>query len=203
MNTALRKRRTQKDWGELSAELRALPNDQWRKFALELVTGPPGHGRYARAARAAGFAKNSTPGNLAKLAWRMAHDIRVQAAVATEARNYLRGSNPEAVGALLNMIRDPKHRGHERSVLAVIDRVDPVVGRQQIEVTHRLIDPDLVALEELRALRYLATPREKLLALFGHNGLDRIEALEAADISRRADSAKVIEGKVVEMENAR
>jgi hypothetical protein len=49
-------------------------------------------------------------------------------------------------------------------------------------------------------LRHLGTPREKLLTLFGHNGLDRIEALEAADISRRADSAKVVEGKVVEAE---
>jgi len=48
-----------------------------------------------------------------------------------------------------------------------------------------LSTPDQEALEELRALRQLGTPREKLLTLFGHNGLDRIEALEAADTSRR------------------
>jgi hypothetical protein len=36
-----------------------------------------------------------------------------------------------------------------------------------------------------------------LLELFGPNGLDRLEALEA----RRADKAKVIEGKVVEVSN--
>ena len=42
------------DWGQLGPAMRALPNDQWRTFCHELVTGKPGHGRYARAARAAG-----------------------------------------------------------------------------------------------------------------------------------------------------
>jgi hypothetical protein len=92
-----------------------------------------------------------------------------------------------------------------RAVDAVLSRADPIEShsRHNIEVLHRTIDPDREALEELRALRHLGTPREKLLTLFGHNGLDRIEALEAADTSRRADSAKVIEGKTIEMEAAR
>jgi hypothetical protein len=52
-------------------------------------------------------------------------------------------------------------------------------------------------LEELRALRQLGTAREKLVELFGGNGLARLEALEAADIERRASKAKVVEGEVV------
>jgi hypothetical protein len=186
------------EWGQLSAEMRALPNDAWRRFALDLVTGPPEHGRYARAARAAGFGKNSTPTNLAKIAWRMAHDDRCIAAVAAESRRLLRSGHPEAVNALLAMIRDPTHRGHERAVLAIIDRTDPIVGRQQIEVTHKILDPDQEALEELQALRQLGTSREKLLELFGGNGLARLERLEAADLSRRAASAKMIDGEVIE-----
>src|SRR5260370_39520159 len=83
-------------------------------------------------------------------------------------------------------------------VEAVLSRSDRIESHSHIEVLHRTIVPDREALEELRALRHLGTPREKLLDLFGHNGLDRIEALEAADTSRRADSPKVIEGKVVE-----
>jgi hypothetical protein len=92
-----------------------------------------------------------------------------------------------------------------RACDAVLSRADAIEShsRHNIEVLHRTIDPDREALEELRALRHLGTSREKLLALFGFNGLDRIEALEAADTSRRADSARVIEGKVVEMEDAR
>lgn len=180
------------DWGQLSAEMRALPNDEWRRFALELVTGPPGHGRYANAARAAGFGKKSTPTNLAKIAWRMAHDDRVIAAVASESRRLLRGGHPEAVNALMAMIRNPEHRSHHNAVLAIIDRTDPVVGRQQIDVTHRIIDPDQEALEELQALRQIGATREKLLELFGGNGLARLEKLEASDMARRAAEAKVI-----------
>jgi hypothetical protein len=100
------------------------------------------------------------------------------------------------------IIRDPKHRDHGRAVLSLLDRVDPVINKQDISVSHRIIDPDQEALEEYRAMLELGTPREKLLTLFGHNGLDRIEALAAADISRRAEAAKVIEGKAAMMQAA-
>jgi hypothetical protein len=194
MMDAPRKRRTQEDWGQLSAELKALPNEAWRIFCLELVTGPQKHGRYARAARAAGLGKNSTPANLSKLAWKIAHDDRMISAVAAESRKYLRGSHPEAVTALQAMIRDPKHRDHGRAVLSLLDRVDPVVSKQNIEVTHKILDPDQEALEELLALRQLGTSREKLIELFGGNGLARLERLEAAELARRSEVARVING---------
>jgi hypothetical protein len=135
----------------------------------------------------------------------MSRDERLIAAVAEESKKVIRLGHPEAVAAVLALVRNSKHRDHMRAVDAVLSRADPIEShsRHAVEVLHRTIDPDREALEELRALRHLGTPREKLLALFGHNGLDRIEALEAADTSRRADSAKVIEGKVVEMKDAR
>jgi len=204
MSSALRKRRTAKDWGQLGDAMRALPNNQWRDMVYHLVNQKPGHGALTRACRAAGFGKNSSPTNLAKLAWRMSRDERLIAAVAEESKKVIRLGHPEAVTAVLNLVRNPKHRDHMRAVDAVLSRADPIEShsRHNIEVLHRTIDPDQEALEELRALRQLGTPREKLLTLFGHNGLDRIEALEAADTSRRADSAKVIEGKVVQMERS-
>jgi hypothetical protein len=202
--TVSRKRRTPKDWGQLGPAMQNLPNNLWRSFVDHLVTQKPGHGALTRACRAAGFGKNSTPTNLAKLAWRMSRDERFIAAVAEQSRKVLRIGHPEAVAAVLALVRNSKHRDHMRAVDAVLSRADPIEShsRHNIEVLHRTIDPDREALEELRALRHLGTPREKLLTLFGHNGLDRIEALEAADTSRRADSAKVIEGKVVELEAA-
>jgi hypothetical protein len=201
MTAALRKRQ---DWGQLGPAMQALPNEKWRAFCYHMTTLKPGHGLLTRACRAAGFGKNSTPTNLAKLAWRLSHDERVIAAVAEESKKVIRLGHPEAAAAVLNLIRNPRHRDHMRAVDAVLSRADPIEShsRHNIEVLHRTIDPDREALEELRALRHLGTPRETLLRLFGHNGLDRIEALEAADTSRRADSAKVVEGKVVEMEAA-
>jgi hypothetical protein len=196
---------TPKGWGQLGSAMAALPNQKWRDFCYHLVIQKPGHGALTRAARLAGFGENSTPANLAKLAWHMSRDERLIAAVAEQSKKVIKLGHPEAVAAVLKLVRSPNHRDHMRAVDAVLSRADPIEShsRHNIEVLHRTIDPDREALEELRALRHLGTPREKLLTLFGHNGLDRIEALEAADISRRAASAKVVEGKVVEMEAAK
>jgi hypothetical protein len=145
------------------------------------------------------LARARTPANQAKIAWRLAHDDRMIAAIAEMSRQYLRGAHPEAVSALHNMIRDSSHRDHGRAVLALLDRVDPIVSKQNIEVTHRVIDPDEEALEELRALRQLGVSREKMVETFGGNGLARLERLEAADTARRANDAKIIDGEVIEV----
>ncbi len=198
MSSAVRKRskdmQRQADWGQLGPAMRALPNDQWRAFCFELVTGPGGHGKYVAACRAAGLCKDSTPAIQGKFAWKLAHDARMIEAIAEEARKHLRGAHPEAVNALHNMVRDSRHRDHGRAVLAILDRVDPIVSKQNIEVTHRVIDPDEEALEELRALRQLGVSREKMVETFGENALPRLERLEAADNARRAEQAKVIGG---------
>ena len=68
----------------------------------------------------------------------------------------------------------------------MLSRADPVETRHRMDVVHTTVDPDQEALEELRALRQLGTPREKLISLFGHNGLDRIEALDRAENDSRA-----------------
>jgi hypothetical protein len=157
------KRRARKEWGELGEEMRALPNDKWRDYVYHLVTqSPVGRGSLTRACRAAGFGKKSSPTNLAKLAWRMAQDVRLIAAVAAESKKVLRIGHPEAVAATLALVRNPKHPMHFRAVDAILSRSDPIEShsRHNIEVLHRTIDPDREALEELRALRHLGTSRE-------------------------------------------
>jgi hypothetical protein len=186
------------DWGQLGPAMKALPNDEWRAFAEHYVTQRPGHGALTTAARLAGFGKNSTPTNLAKIAWRMSRDERMIAAIAELSRAIIRVGAPQAANALINLIHDPTHKDHARALEMVLSRSDPVETRHRMDVIHKTVDPDQEALEELRALRQLGTPREKLLALFGHNGLDRIEALDRADAARRADNARVIEGEVIE-----
>ncbi|OAF17849.1 hypothetical protein AXW67_06935 [Bradyrhizobium neotropicale] len=177
--------------------MRALPNDMWRAFCLALVTGPGGHGKYTAAARAAGFGQGSTPANLGKLAWQLAHDDRMVAAIAAEARRFMRAGHAEAVNALYTIAGDAKHKDQMRAISEILSRTDPVVTKQDISVTHKVIDPDQEALEELRALRQIGATREKLVELFGQNGLSRLEKLEAAENARRAAEAKIIEGEVV------
>ena len=132
----------------------------------------------------------------------MSCDPKILAAIAEESRKVIRVGHPEAVAALFSVIRDPQHRNHTRAVAAVIDRCDPIETKHSIDVTHRTIDPDREALEELKALRRLGTGRDKLLEIYGPNGLDRIEALEAIENAQRASAAKIIDGKAIEQKEA-
>jgi hypothetical protein len=96
--------------------------------------------------------------------------------------------------------RLPEHKDHARFVAMALDRADPIETKHSMEVVHKVVDPDTEALEELRALRQLGTPREKMIEIYGGNGLARLEALEAADTAQRAQNAKVIDGEAVEIE---
>jgi hypothetical protein len=195
--TGNRRRRIADEWGALSDELRQLPNPKWRAFVEYFLLEEPGYGAQAAAARKAGFGRaNSSALTMTQIASRLMRDPRMVAALAAESKKLLRAGAPEAVKALMNLVRDPTHRDHGRAVGLVLARTDPETTRHDVSVIHRIIDPDTEALEELRALRHLGTPRHKLLELFGGNGLARLEQLEAADNARRADAAKVIDGAV-------
>jgi hypothetical protein len=191
-------RPAKQDWGQMSPEMRALPNDQWRMFCHALVTGPGGHGKYVAALRAAGLAEGSTPSIQGKHAWQLAHDERMVAAIAAESRRYLRAGHAQAVNALYAIAENSEHKDQMRAIAEILSRTDPIVSKQNIEVTHKIVDADQEALEELRALRQIGASREKLIELFGGNGLSRLERLEAADIARRAAEAKVIDGEVID-----
>jgi hypothetical protein len=188
------------DYGQLGSAMRALPNDQWRNYVYHYVTHPPGYGAQVRAARLAGF-KGRTPSLMAKIANCIAHDPRMIEAIREESAKVIRAGAPEAVNALYGMIRNPEHKDHARAVAMVLDRVDPQVSHQSVQVTHQIVDDDAEALKELRALRQLDTPRTKLLEIYGGNGLDRLEQREAADNARRADAAKIIDGEYSEVKD--
>lgn len=186
------------DWGQLSETMRALPNNKWRNFVDFYILEPPGHGAQTNAARRAGFGKaRTTPGNMARIALRLMRDDRILAAINEESRKIVRGGAPEAAKALLNLVRNPEHKDHARGIAMMLGRTDPEITRHDMQITHRVLDPDQEALEELHALRSLGTSRDKLLELFGGNGLARLERLEAEDMEHRATSAKIIEGSVV------
>jgi len=98
-----------KDWGQLGPAMRGLPNDQWRAFCHALVTdrGASSRAVYVRAARAAGFGKDSTPAIQGKHAWQIAHDDRMIAAVAEESRKYLPRWSPESRDYLMAIASNP------------------------------------------------------------------------------------------------
>jgi hypothetical protein len=198
MTVVARRGSDQPDAVEWGPAMRQLANDQQRAFVFHLTREKPRRGALVAAARKAGYCANSTPAIAAKFAWKLSRDPRVLAAITEESRKILFCAFPEAGNALVNLIRDPGHRDHGRAIAMLLDRTFPAESRHTMEVVHKVVDPDTEALEELSALRQLGTAREKLLELFGHNGLDRLEMLEAADNARRAAQAKVIDAQIVE-----
>jgi phage terminase small subunit len=188
-------------WGELGPAMQALTEIQRRfvrHYIVEVAIKP--QGAPTRAAIAAGY-KSKSRAAAGKLASDMLHEPtrneKIIAAINEECRKYVRAGHPEAVAALFNVIRNPDHKDHVRAVSIVLDRTDPVVSHHDLNVTHRHIDPVREELEELAALRALGTAREKLLELYGGNGLARLERLEAAELEQRAVKAKLIEGEVI------
>ncbi len=175
--------------------MRALPNDRWRAFVEFYCMEPLGYGANVGALRRAGLDKNYSPEIAAKMAWHLLQDDRIIAAIAEEARKMLRAGAPAAAKALLNLIANPDHRDHGRAIGMVLARTDPEVQRIDQTITHRVIDPDQEALEELRAARALGADRTKLIELFGENYYPKLERLEA----QQAEKAKVIEGEAVEV----
>jgi hypothetical protein len=184
------------DWGKYGPAMRAL-SEQHRRFALALASDPATltgqtYGAYARAARAAGY-KESTAATLGKMAHQLAHHGPIKLAVDELARTRVELAGPLVAEKYIALLKNENARDHGRAVMAGIQMLVPLTTTQKIDVTHRLIDSDQEALEELGALRQLGTSREKLIELFGGNGLVRLERLEAAEMARRADQAKVIE----------
>jgi hypothetical protein len=109
------------------------------------------------------------------------HNPLEQAAIHEEDQKRIRASAPRAIRALMHLIEEPEHKGHERAIQMVMDRVHPAEQRHVHEVHHH-VDHDAEAIAHLRMLKSLDVPRAKLEEVFGFSGLSRYERmLEAAD----------------------
>jgi phage terminase small subunit len=195
MTKALARKRAL-DWGQYGPAMKALPSNRWRAFVTFYLMERPGYGAATTAARRAGFGTaRSTADTMHKTASRLMHDDRMLAALAEEARKIIRAGGLEAAQAAMALVRDPEHKDHARGIAMVLARTDPEIQRTDMHVVHRVVDPDMEALEELRAARALGATRERLLELFGGNYLPRLEQLEAEMVER---GAKVIDGETVE-----
>jgi phage terminase small subunit len=181
------------EWGPAMA---ALPSDRHRAFVYALYEVRRGYGANVKAAKMAGF---GTPTSTAKtwsvIASRLAHDPRVLAAIHEEDQRRIRTSAPRAIRALQRLIEDPTHKGHERAIGMILDRVHPAETRHVVDVHH--IDHAAEAVAELRMLKSLGVSRTKLEEVFGFSGLSRYERLLERDDAEKA--SKTIEGRAIEV----
>ena len=195
---------------EMGEGMAALPSDRWRSFCLHYLLEAPHYGAATRAARAAGFGTpTSRPVVMARYAHRLMQDPRIQRALMEESKKLLRAHAPEAVNALLAIVRDVRHKDHVRGVQLLLDRTDSVelhsTVHHQVEINHT--DE---ALRELAFLKKHGVDRAALEEMFGYSGLSRYEAMLAErDAPKRVAAREqpepagpVIEAEAVEVKPA-
>ena len=154
------------EWGPA---MLALPNDRQRALVVALYdeNAPrKGDGLIIWATQVAGYGTpTSSKKALSVIGNRIVHDDRVQAAIAEYSQRELRAIPPEAIRALKDLIRDPKHKDHARAIGMVIDRTDPLQTLHTVKVEDNR-PPSLQAtqavldrIEELMKRVGLASPK--------------------------------------------
>lgn len=132
--------------------MRALANDRQRAFVRALFDAPRKEGRIIWAARVAGYGtENSTNKSLSVIGSRLNVSAGIQVAIAEELQRRLRSLSPTAVQALENLLSNPEHRDHARSIAMVLDRADPVSSTHTVKVEHSTPNEIAAATEKVMA----------------------------------------------------
>jgi hypothetical protein len=128
-------------------------SDKRRALVMALFDeDAPKEGKGIYAAQVAGYGTpTSSKKSLGVISGRIIHSAPVQAAIAEYSRQVNRAITPEAIMALKNVIRDPKHRDHMRAISAVIDRADPLQTIHNVRVQDERPEALVQATEKVMA----------------------------------------------------
>jgi hypothetical protein len=147
-------------------------------FANALFIAKPGFGGPAEAARLAGY--NGDPATIATISQRLINHPMVIEAVIDITKRRIGSLGPQAINMLQAIMANPIHKDSYKSCLAILDRISPLITKQEINVTHEGIDPTMTALRHLKYLLSIRATEDQLLQVFGVNGLPRYRALLSA-----------------------
>jgi hypothetical protein len=161
----------------LPEALRNLRDERWRRFCWNYVfNGAEG----TEAARHAGYLDSGT-GAIRVRAHSLLQRDDIQEAIQALTGKYLFSLAPKAAMALDRLLDNPKHPKHDRAIDMVLNRSGHgETSKVDVNLTGSVtVDHTTAALNDLRALLALAVPREKLVEVFGHSGLERYERMLA------------------------
>jgi hypothetical protein len=123
---------------KLGPKMQAL-NEKQRNFVIAMFTVRQGRGAAVRAARLSGWGQPlSSAASMATIGSRLMHNDAIIEAMREYGEQFLKGAAPAALLALEKLILTPGHKGHERAVSAVVDRLYPaeIVHNVKHEHTH-------------------------------------------------------------------
>jgi hypothetical protein len=171
--------------GELS-EREAACSPMERRFVYWLMNLPPKHGFRVRAARLAGYGKDSSPHNLNSIVQDLFTRQRVVNLIEEVTRKQIRSAAPEAIAAVREIIADVEHRDRLKAAQTILERIEPTMQRVDVHVKHEVVDRDAEAVAYLRKLRALGVSREKLEEELGYSDLPRYERLLELEDAKNA-----------------
>jgi len=155
-------------------------SDRERKFVWHyLLLGGKGEGAGAEAARRAGYSDTAEAAKVR--AHYLMHRERVITAMDEVGRTAFRGLLIPAIAAQRALIENKDHPDHAKAVGSTLSRLG-LTERTGVDVNvtgQVTVSHTDAALADLRALLALAVPREKLVEVFGHSGLQRYERMLA------------------------
>lgn len=171
--------------GELSA-VEAACSPMERRFVYWLFNLPPKHGYQVKAARLAGYGKNSTPHVVNSLTQVLLSKQCVVDLMAEVTKKIIRSEAPLAIQAVREMIADVEHRDRLKAANVVLERIEPTMQRIEHHVKHEIIDRDAEAVAYLRKLKGLNVSREKMEQELGYSDLPRYERLLELEDAKKA-----------------
>ena len=186
--------------GQLS-EREAACSPMERRFVHWLMNLPPKHGFRVRAARLAGYGKNSSPHVVNSIAQDLLAKQNVVNLIEEVTRKQIRSAAPEAIAAVREIIADPQHRDRLKAATVILERIEPTLQRLDVHVKHEVVDRDAEAVAYLRKLKALGVERSKLEEELGYSDLPRYERLLELEDAKNA-MAPVIDADYAAVEDA-
>jgi hypothetical protein len=185
--------------GELS-EREAACSPRERRFVYWLLNLPPKFGFRVRAARLAGYGKNSTAHVTNSIVQDLFSKQRIIDLIEEVTRKQIRSTAPEAIAAVREIIADKEHRDRLKAAQTILERIEPTQQRLDVHVKHEVVDRDAEAVAYLRKLKALGVPREKLEEELGYSDLPRYERLLELEDAKTA-MVPVIDADYTVVEN--
>lgn len=178
-------------------------SERERQFVMHylLICAEDGRPNASEAARRAGYAdagKDST--SIRVRAHTLIHRERVKEAIAEVGKREFVGLLFPAIFAARRLIEKPDHPDHAGMVKATLASLG-LGERTAIDLNVSgsvTVNHTDAAIEDLRRLKALGVPRDKLVEMYGFSGLDRYEKMLAA-ADARALPGPVIEGEAQEV----
>jgi hypothetical protein len=135
--------------------------------------------------------------NLQAQASRFFADRRIRAAVREECAARLEYIEPELIASISTIASDKGEKAADRlrALSMLWDRSRPVESKHKIEVEHVVTNNER-DIQHYLAMRKIGAPQDAFLRRFGPNGIARVEALVAAEETRR----RQLDGPMIDAE---